>query len=331
MKLGVDVFSLRFNDWTPFQHLDYAHQIGLEVVMFPDPAFFENLDESYLRQVKAYADQLGLELEVGMYSICPTSTSFSDKRGTAVEQLSEMLNAAHILGCKVMRTLLGSNADRRTPTPLRTHIDNLLATLQAARQQANHLGVKIALENHAGDLLGHELKAVIEEAGPDYVGACIDSGNPVWMAESPFVTLHHLAPYVLMSHIRDSAVWPHPQGAVAQWVAMGDGTIGIDQWAKLYQEKCPNTNFTLEIITSLAPKVLDYLTPEYWSVYPDYAAAEFAQFLRLVNEGKPYTQPILTADWGNITPEVKAALAIESRAQLEKSVKYCREVLRIGQ
>jgi len=167
-------------------------------------------------------------------------------------------------------------------------------------------------------------------AGPDYVGACIDSGNPVWMAESPFVTLHHLAPYVLMSHIRDSAVWPHPQGAVAQWVAMGEGTIGIDQWAKLYQEKCPNTNFTLEIITSLAPKVLDYLTPEYWSVYPDYAAAEFAQFLRLVSQGKPYTQPILTADWGNIGPEVKAALAFESRAQLEKSVKYCREVLKIG-
>ncbi|CAN5599275.1 hypothetical protein BH10CHL1_BH10CHL1_51240 [soil metagenome] len=331
MKLGVDVFTLRFNDWTPFQHLDYARHIGLEVVMFPDPAFFESLDESYLRQVKTHADQLGLTLEVGMYSICPTSSSFSDKRGTAVEQLSEMLNVAHILGCKVMRTLLGSNADRRTSTPLRAHIDGMLATLQAVRQQSNHLGVKIALENHAGDLLGHELKAVIEEAGPDYVGACIDSGNPVWMAESPFVTLHHLAPYVLMSHIRDSAVWPHPQGAVAQWVAMGDGTIGIDQWAKLYQEKCPNTNFTLEIITSLAPKVLDYLEPDYWSVYPDYAAAEFAQFLRLVNHGKPYTQPILTADWGNITPEVKAALAFESRIQLEKSVKYCREVLRIGE
>jgi len=265
-----------------------------------------------------------------MYSICPTSTSFSDKRGSAVEQLSEMLNVAKILGCTVMRTLLGSNADRRTLTPLRTHIDNLLATLQAVRQQSIDLDIKIALENHAGDLLGRELKAVIEESGPDYVGACIDSGNPVWVAESPFVTLEHLAPYVLMSHIRDSAVWPHPQGAVAQWVAMGDGTIGIDQWAKLYQEKCPNANFTLEIITSLAPKVLDYLDPTYWSVYPDYPAAEFAQFLKLVKDGKPYTQPILTADWGNIGPEVKAALAFESRVQLEKSVHYCRNVLGIG-
>ena len=26
MKLGVDVFSLRFNDWTAFDHLDYAHK-----------------------------------------------------------------------------------------------------------------------------------------------------------------------------------------------------------------------------------------------------------------------------------------------------------------
>lgn len=332
MKLGVDLFSLRFTGWNAFQYLDYVHEIGLQVAMFPDPAFLESLEESYLRRVKAHADGLGLDLEVGMYSICPTSTSFTDQRGTAVAQLSEMLNVTKTLGSPVLRTLLGSNADRRTPTiSLRTHIDGVLATLRAVRSQAVDLGIKIALENHAGDLLGRELAAVIEEAGPDYVGACIDSGNPVWVAESPFVTLQHLAPYILMSHIRDSAVWPHPQGAVAQWVAMGDGTIGIDRWAQLYQAQCPQANFTLEIITSLAPKVLDYLNPDYWAVYPDYPAAEFAQFLKLVSEGKPYTQPTLTADWGKITPEIQAALAQESRAQLEKSVAYCKNVLGIGE
>ena len=88
MKLGVDVFSLRFNDWSTFDHLDYAQRIGLEVVMFPDPDFFASLDDDYLHRVKAHADGLGLELEVGMYSICESSTSFSNRRGTAAEQLS---------------------------------------------------------------------------------------------------------------------------------------------------------------------------------------------------------------------------------------------------
>lgn len=330
MKLGVDVFSLRFNDWSAFAHLDYAHSIGLDVVMFPDPDFFASLDDAYLQQVKAHADQLGIELEVGLYSICESSTSFSNKRGSAVEQLSTMLHVGEVLGCKAVRTLLGSNADRRTPTPLATHVQNTIATLQAVRDQAMDLGIKIAIENHAGDLLGRELKALVEAAGPEFVGVCIDSGNPLWMGESPYVTLHHVAPYVLMSHIRDSVVCPHPQGAAVQWVAMGDGTIDIARWSTLYQEQCPNTNFTLEIISTLAPKVLNYLEPAYWEIYPDLPAAEFAQFVQLAQNGRPYTQPVLTSSWANLSPTVKAALALEQQQQLEKSVTYCRKVLRIG-
>lgn len=330
MKLGVDVFSLRFNSWDAFGYLDYAHKIGLEVVMFPDPDFFASLDDGYLREVKSHADGLGLALEVGMYSCCPTSTSFSDRRGMAVAQLRTMLHVAEMLGSKVMRTLLGSNADRHTPTPLADHVANTISALQAVRDQALDLGIKIAVENHAGDLLGYELKALVERAGPEFVGVCIDSGNPLWMGESPYVTLAHLAPYIVMSHIRDTAVSAHPQGAVVQWVAMGDGTTEISRWAQLYQEQCPNTNFTLEIITSLPPKVLNYLEPDYWRAYPDLPAAEFAQFLQLVHNGKPYTQPLLTASWANLSPTYKAAIAEEQCAQLEKSVRYCREVLGIG-
>ncbi|MEZ4861927.1 MAG: sugar phosphate isomerase/epimerase family protein [Caldilineaceae bacterium] len=330
MKLGVDLFCLRFNEWDAFGYLDYANRIGLKTVMFPDPDFFASLDDDYLQRVKTHADRLGVEIEVGMYSICPSSTSFSDKRGTAVEQLSKMVHVADVLGCRALRTLLGSNADRRTPTPLTTHIQNTITTLQAVRDQAMDLGIKIALENHAGDLLARELKALVEEAGTEFVGVCIDSGNPLWMGESPYVTLQHLAPYVIMSHIRDTAIAPHPKGAVVQWVAMGDGTIDIAHWSKLFQEQCARSNFTLEIITSLPPKVLNYLDNDYWDVYPELPAAEFTQFLQLVQAGSPYTQPVLTAAWGDLNPTYKAALALQQQRQLEKSVTYCREVLQIS-
>ena len=52
MKLGLDLFSLRRQGWTIFQHLDYCHGIGLDVVMIPDPDFLESLDDEYLRRVK---------------------------------------------------------------------------------------------------------------------------------------------------------------------------------------------------------------------------------------------------------------------------------------
>jgi hypothetical protein len=59
-------------------------------------------------------------------------------------------------------------------------------------------------------------------------------------------------------------------------------------------------------------------------------AGEFAQFLQLVQNGSPYTQPALTSSWADLSPAVKAALALEQQRQLEKSVNYCREVLQIG-
>lgn len=331
MKLGLDLFSLRRQGWDAFEHLAYASRIGLNVVHFSDLAPFASLDDEYLLRVKAKADELGLLLEVGMGSICPTSTTFKGERGSAVEQLKEMLHIADLLGSPAVRCFLGSNADRRTELPLAAHIENTIATCRALRNQALDLGIKIALENHAGDLQGRELRQLIETAGPEYVGAVIDSGNPVWVAESPFVTLEQLAPYVVMAHIRDSVVCPHPAGAVAQWVAMGDGSIDISAWARRFQALCPDVHFTLEIITSIAPRVLNYLEAEFWAVYPDTPAREFARFLQLVRTGWPNLAPVLTADWSDPSPEVQAALVVQQRRQVEKSVKFCRQVLGVGE
>ena len=331
MKLGVDIYSLRFQPWDAFEHLEYAHRLGLDVVHFSDLSPFESLEGGYLKGVEARADELGLEVEVGMMSICPTSTTFSAERGTAVEQLQEMLHVADALGSRILRCVLGSNADRHTELPLEAHIEATVETCRAVRDLALELGITLAIENHAGDLQGRELRALIEEAGPEYVGACIDSGNPLWVAESPFVTLEHLAPYVVTSHIRDAALWEHPRGAAVQWVAMGDGTIGIKEWARQFQEQCQDASFTLEIITGAPPRVLNYLEPEFWEAYPDTLAAEFTRFVKLVKEGHPFMGPMLTVKWGDIPPEYQTALAVQQRLDLERSVRYCQEVLRIGE
>ncbi|MDI9549149.1 MAG: sugar phosphate isomerase/epimerase [Chloroflexota bacterium] len=330
MKLGVDVFSLRFNDWSADELLDYSHSIGVDVVHFSEVHFFESLDRSYLEQVKRHADELGIAIEVGMGSICPTSTTFSPARGTASEQLAEMLHVAALMGSPAMRCYMGSNADRRTELPFAAHQAATVETLHSVRSLAVDLGVKIAIENHAGDMQGRELAALIEQAGPDFVGACVDTGNPLWVAESPFVTLEHIAPHVLMCHVRDTALWRHPLGAVAQWVAIGEGTIGIDKWTQILRGCCPDINYTLEVITSLAPRVLNFLEPEFWVAYPDTPAEEFARFLQLVEAGRPYTEPILTADAATMPPEYRTALAWQQRAKLEQSVRYCRNVLQIA-
>jgi sugar phosphate isomerase/epimerase len=331
MKLGVDIYTIRSQGWNAFQILDYCATIGLDLVHFSDLHSFANIEDSYLREVKAHADRLELALEVGMMSICPTSTRFVPEDGSAVEQTTRMLHVASTLGSSILRCVLGSNADRHTEVPLEAHIQATVETCRAVRGLAMDLGIKLAIENHAGDLQGWELERLIELAGPEYVGACIDSGNPVWVAEDPMVTLEHLAPYVATSHVRDSVVWSHPRGAAVQWVAMGDGTVGIENWVQRYRALCPGAPLSLEIITGGPPKVLNYLEDEFWTAYPEARAAELARFERLVRQGRPFAGTMITVAAGKeVPPEYHVAQVAQQRFDLERSVEYCREVLGIG-
>jgi sugar phosphate isomerase/epimerase len=329
MKLGVDNFSLRFNDWDVFQLLDYCQRVGLEVLHLSDLAPFTSLEQSYLDEVKQHAAHHRIAIEVGMGSICPTSNTFSDANGSATEQLTRMLHIAAHFDSPGVRCFLGNNADRRPYADFYRHIDAAIESCRSVRALALDLGIKIAIENHAGDMQGRELKQLIERAGPEYVGACIDAGNPLWVGESPFTTLEHLAPYVVMSHIRDTAVWAHPKGAAAQWVPMGVGNVQIEAWSAQYIAQCPNTNFTMEIIATLPPRVLNYLEEDYWDIYPEMPAVDFARFLQHVARGSAPTIPIMSADWGNLTSEIRTALGVTQQHQLEQSIRFCRQNLNI--
>ena len=97
-------------------------------------------------------------------------------------------------------------------------MESTIKLFQSVRAEALDLGVKIALENHAGDMQAREVKTIIEESGREFVGSNLDTGNPIWVVEDPFVTLETLAPYVVTSHMRDSAVFETANGAAG---AMG--------------------------------------------------------------------------------------------------------------
>ena len=246
--------------------------------------------------------------------------------------MSEMLHIACLLGSPVLRCVLGGSADRHGDLPIQTHIANTIATCRSVRQLAMDLNIKLAIENHAGDMQAWEVKALVERAGPEYVGVCIDTGNPLWVAEDPAVTLNHLAPYVVTSHIRDGIVFAHPKGAAFQWVAMGDGNVGMAAWAERFAALCPNVPFTLEIITGRPPRVLNYLEEEYWEAFPEARASEFARFERLVRQGGSFMGHMVTVDgMDDLPPEYRDAWVAQQRFDLERSVVYCREVLGIGE
>ena len=285
-RLGLDTYSLRAQSWDAFQQLDYCAAHGVAIVHFSEPRLIGGLERAHLERVKAHADSLGLDIEVGMLSICPTSGIFDATQGTAEEQLGRMIDAAVICGSPLVRCVLGNTFDRRTPGGIERHIEQLLKVLRQIRSRVMDAGVKIALENHSGDMQARELMALVETAGTDFVGVCIDSGNASWAIEDPHVTLETLAPYVLTSHMRDSAVWNTPGGIVAQWTRMGEGNVDIARYIRTYIERCPGRAVSLELIMH-RQRTFDYHDPEFWAAYRATPAWEFARFLTRAEQGTP--------------------------------------------
>lgn len=289
VRFGLDTFSLGAQNWTPFQHLDFARKWNVQVVHFSEIRFLGSLEPDHLKKVRARAGELGIDLEIGMRSICPTSAAFDKAAGTAEEQLARMIDAARIVGSPIVRAFLGSSADRKGG--IERHIDSLVQVLKNSRARLQDANLKVAIENHAGDMQARELKMLVEAAGPEIAGVCLDSGNPVWTIEDPHLTLDTLAPYVLTSHMRDSALWRTPDGLAVRWTRMGEGNMGMEDYLRKYIAKCPGKAVSLEIIVSQQPRIFRYADPAFWDLYRNMPAWEFARFLALCDKGTPVLEP----------------------------------------
>lgn len=290
LRLGIDLFSVRTQGWSPLELLDYCARSKVKVAFFSEIRFLGSLDRENLVKVRAHARKLGIDVEIGMRSICPSSRMFDAAQGTAEAQLGRMIAAAKTVGSPIVRAVLGSSNDRAGEGGIERHIDNTVRVLRNVRSQADGEGIKIAIENHSGDMQARELKMLIEAAGREFVGACLDSGNPVWAIEDPHLALEVLAPYTLTSHIRDSYLWRVPEGVAVRWVRMGEGNVDMLAYLRKFAGLCPGKTLALEVIVT-GPRIFRCLEPSFWDAYRTTPAWEFARFLAIAERGKPQEVP----------------------------------------
>jgi len=228
------------------------------------------------------------------------------------------IRCAQMLGSPVLRVVLGTREDRFTEGGIEARIADTVKVLKSQKSFANDHGVKIAVENHAGDMQAFELVQLMEMAGRDFVGANMDSGNATWTAEDPMRSLEILAPYALTTSLRESAVWEMENGATVQWVAMGDGNTDLKAYFKRFAELCPGIPVHVETISGFN-RDIPYLKPDYWKVFPNARAQDLAAFVAYAKKGKPREQ------WK--APEGKDRKIAEQefqRSEIEKSIEYLR-------
>ena len=246
VELGSIDGSVGGNQFTAVQFLDYLSSIKLTWAMISLPPAVLG-DEAAVRQVREHADRLGIKLQLALRLGLPQRALFNPQLGTLEEQVARALKASQIFGATCMRCILGGDPER---PQIEMHIDNMVKAVRGIRSRIVDSGVKLAVENHGGDLQAREMKMMIEAVGRDIMGVCLDSGNPVWMLEDPHMTLEMLIPYTETCHVRDSAVWKVPEGIAVRWVNMGEGNVDIDGWIRKFIQAKPGMPIIFENLVS---------------------------------------------------------------------------------
>lgn len=321
LKLGFDNFSIRSLGWKAPALIDYAAELKCDALLLSDLDVYEKHDDAYLADIGKRAKDKGIALYAGTGGICPSAHNFSKKWGTAEEHLKLTIRVGKAFGTPAVRCYQGFGEDRKSPGGIFARIKDTVAVCKAVRSYALDSGIRIAIENHAGDMQAWELQTLIEEAGKDYVGCTIDSGNATWTLEDPMQNLEILGPYTVCSGIRDSMIWEDADGCQVAWTAVGEGSVDMKAYARRFAELAPAAPFIMEIISGFA-RGFPYLKPEFWPPYEKVRAPEFARFVALAKKGKaiPGFKP---------EGDKKKAEQEYQKAELERSLRYCREVIGI--
>jgi len=325
IPLGFDNFAVRACGWNARHLVEHADKLRCDSLFITDFAPFEGkLDDASLGDIRRYAADRGIAIVLGSWSVCPTSVTFKKDHGTAEEHLATGIRMAKALGSPAFRVILGSRDDRSSPGGITARIADTVAVLKSARQRALDAGIRIAVENHAGDMTSRELASLVEAAGDDFVGVNFDSGNACWTLEDPVRALENVAPHIATTSLRDTMVWETPEGVTAQWTAMGEGCTALVAFFDLFEKACPGVAVHIETISGF-PRSFPIYDRDFWRTFPDGRAEDFAAFLAVAKRGRPIKPFKPPAGEAKVAAEREYQLA-----ELARSITFCRDILGLG-
>jgi len=307
MLIGLDSYSYRYAAglWgtqigprlSPEAYLHRAEGLGLAGVQFCDLGHFPSLEESYLSSVRAEAERAGLYVELGT-------------GGTDPGHLGGALWAAAALGATVLRTFVG---------PFRWEPGNdppdliLAATrnLQQAVPRAERLGVRIAIENHI-DLLAEELLSLLEGVQSEYVGVCLDTGNPFGLLEDPLMVAEALAPHTRTTHLKEFRVALQHDRLILRGAALGEGDVPNERIVDILRRRSPLGEALHLNVETAIERVMIPVSPEELSAAQARLGLEQAwteDQLALPEERGATPSEILAAEHAQVEASARWALA----------------------
>ncbi len=182
-----------------------AHH-GLNLVQICDNLPLQRLSADRLERFARRAADDGVSIEVG-------------SRRLTVEHFVEMATVARKVGAKLVRFVV--DGPDFHPTPVEVS--------QTLREIAPLLGgLKLGIENH-DRFTAATLRAIVERAGSDRIGICLDTANSLGAGEGLETVIAELAPLTFNLHIKDFQIAraPHQMGFSVEGRPAGDGMLDL--------------------------------------------------------------------------------------------------------
>lgn len=281
MRVGLDTFTIRELNLDPFATLDYVREASLEGAQFGDlRSLSPGLDPGRLREVRAYADALGLYTHVSVPTCNPLlcGRPLDEQRS----ELARQVEAAAAHGWHELHSALGGGPERyEHPMPWTEHLALSADLIRSLGPALRAHGSRIDLETH-GDVTTFELVRLVEDVGPDIAGICLDTANVLCHAEDPVMAAERAAPYTHLTHTKDAIVYLNPTGYTRQGRPPGEGCLDWDRILPALAACSPDLPLSIEDHKWLFEFAV--CDPAWLALHPDLTTAEMAAVMRLVAE-----------------------------------------------
>lgn len=237
-KLGLDSFSYRVHladtetSRDVFWFIDRAVELGLDGCQF-DPMHLDGWREPLVRQIAAACERRGLYLELG-------------SGGFVYDHLAPRLELAAEVGARAMRTFITGERHRESEQRLNEMIQLAIENFKRLAENAERLGVPVALENHE-DLTSTEIIHILDAVDSPYIRALIDTGNGLPLGEDPLDCVGALIPYAAATHFKDWKVRIQDGLPIREGCPLGHGDARAAEVYSLLRAALPDLPITIEL------------------------------------------------------------------------------------
>jgi 3-oxoisoapionate decarboxylase len=283
LKVGVDSYSLKPLDLSPFELLEWAVMNGADGVQFSEVNVPPGtaVDKPFLQDLRGFAEENRLYIEWGGGEHIPLHLDTGKPKdiGAGNRRAAEQ---AFQVGSPTIRSCSGGLMRWKKDSPsTEEFLRRMAASLREQKPLLRDFGVILAIETHF-EFTSFELLRLFEMCGAipgEYLGICLDTMNLLTMLEDPVLAARRLLPWVVTTHIKDGGLMLTADGFVSFTAEAGKGAIDLPAVIEPLAAVHPHITLTVEDHGG------DFLIPvvdlDFLSRFPDLTVPELIRLLPL--------------------------------------------------